>query len=78
LSTKFNQKSGWDFVKQHDLHKLMTEEELAFYLGVVSATATAPEYQVVFLSPALTLEGSHTDGSGDVEELRYDFTAFNT
>lgn len=57
----------------------MTEEELAFYLGVVSASATKPEYQVVFLSPAMSLEGSHTDGDGEeVEELRYDFTAFNT
>lgn len=57
----------------------MTEEELAFYLGVVSASAAAPEYQVVFLTPPLTLEGSQVNSQNpEVEELKYDFTAFNT
>jgi len=55
----------------------MTEDELAFYLGVVSASSAAPEYQVVFLTPPLVIEGSDGEGGEGTEELRYEFHAFD-
>jgi hypothetical protein len=55
----------------------MTEDELAFYLGVVSASSAAPEYQVVFLTPPLVVEGADGEGGEGTEELKYDFHAFN-
>ncbi|CAB3373818.1 Hypothetical predicted protein [Cloeon dipterum] len=60
-----------------NLHESMTEDELAFYLGVVSASTAAPEYQVVFMTPPLAVEGADNEGGMGTEELRYEFHAFD-
>ncbi|XP_059475973.1 A disintegrin and metalloproteinase with thrombospondin motifs adt-2-like [Neocloeon triangulifer] len=60
-----------------NLHESMTEDELAFYLGVVSASSAAPEYQVVFMNPPLMVEGAEGEGGEGTEELKYEFRAFN-